>query len=219
MKSGLQDNTKKNTKETIVETARQLFNQHGVETITVRHIAQEIGISHGNLCYHFPRKEDIIFTLYRRVVEGMNSQVALWKPEDLNLGMVLGALHQSYALQYHYKFLMIDFVNIMRRIPEIREDFRRVFEIRKQQFAFALMLLQQQSTLRKDIPPEQLERLLLQNYLLGDFWMSESEILYTGEETEKTRFYADIASGLLYPYLTAKGKKEFAAFYERLNQG
>ncbi|MCU0424609.1 MAG: TetR/AcrR family transcriptional regulator [Candidatus Kapabacteria bacterium] len=219
MKSASQDNTKNNTKETILETARVLFNQHGVESITVRHIAQEIGISHGNLCYHFPRKENIIFTLYRRVVEGMSAQVALWKPEDLSLALILTALHQSYALQYHYKFLMVDFVNIMRRIPEIREDFRQIFTVRKEQFAFALVMMQHQGVLRKDIPPKQLEYLLLQNYLLGDFWMSESEILYDGEEQHKPRFYADIAAGLMFPYLTAKGRKEYARFYEELDKG
>jgi AcrR family transcriptional regulator len=207
---------KKSTKENILETALMLFNKNGVEAVTVRHIAQEIGISHGNLCYHFPRKEDIIFTLYNQVVEGMSAQVALWKPDEIRLSMILGALHESYALQYKYKFLMVDFVNIMRRIPEIREHFRQIFEMRKQQFAFALALLHGQGVLRRDIPTEHYDRLIYQNYLLGDFWMSESEILFTGEESAKCRFYADIACGLMYPYLSAKGRREYAKFYETL---
>jgi AcrR family transcriptional regulator len=207
---------KKSTKDKILETALMLFNNNGVEAVTVRHIAQELGISHGNVCYHFPRKEDIIFTLYNQVVEGMSAQIALWKPDEMRLGMMLGALHESYALQYQYKFLMVDFVNIMRRIPEIREHFRQMFEVRKQQFAFALALLHGQGVLRSDIPSEQYDRLMYQNYLLGDFWMSESEILFTGEESEKCRFYADVACGLLYPYLTAKGRREYAKFYEKL---
>lgn len=207
---------KKTTKEKILETALNQFNQYGTEAVTVRHIAQELGISHGNLCYHFPRKEDIIFTLYNQVVEGMSAQVAFWKPDSIRLKMLLTALHESYALQYKYKFLMIDFVNIMRRIPEIREHFRQIFEVRKQQFSFALALLHGQGVLRRDIPSEQYDKLIYQNYLLGDFWMSESEILFTGEESAKCRFYADIACSLLYPYLSAKGRREYAKFYENL---
>ncbi len=200
------------TKERIVETSRVLFNEHGVEAVTVRHIADAVGISHGNLCYHFPRKEDIILRHYHAVVEGMNAQVAAWNPEHLNLSMILEALLKSYELQYHHKFLMVEFVNIMRRIPEIREHFRSLFEVRKQQFGFVLMLLQHKGSI-KGMSEIERERISLHNYLMGDFWMSESEILYTGEEAEKCRFYAHLASALLYPYLTARGRKEFDAFW------
>ncbi|TAE30389.1 MAG: TetR/AcrR family transcriptional regulator [Candidatus Kapaibacterium sp.] len=201
------------TKERIVETSRILFNEHGVEAVTVRHIADAVGISHGNLCYHFPRKEDIILRHYHAVVEGMNAQVAAWNPEHLNLSMILDALLKSYELQYHHKFLMVEFVNIMRRIPEIREHFRSLFAVRKQQFGFALMLLQHKNII-KEMSDVERERISLHNYLMGDFWMSEAEILYAGEESEKCRFYAHLASALLYPYLTARGRKEFDAFWE-----
>lgn len=206
------------TKERILNTARMLFNQQGVEAVTVRHIAQELGISHGNLCYHFPRKEDIIFTLYNQVVEGMSAEVAAWKPESITLSMVLYALHKSYELQYSHKFLMVDFVNIMRRIPEIKEHFREIFELRKQQFGFVLLLLKEQGVLRKDIPDIQYQYFSLHSYILGDFWMSESEILYSGKEEDKCRFYATLAGNLFYPYLTAKGRREFDKFYGALKE-
>ena len=200
------------TKERIVETSRILFNEYGVESVTVRHIADAVGISHGNLCYHFPRKEDIILRHYHTVVEGMNAQVAAWNPEHLTLAMILDALLKSYELQHHHKFLMVEFVNIMRRIPEIREHFRSLFEVRKQQFGFVLMLLQHKNII-KEMSDSERERITLHNYLMGDFWMSEAEILYTGEESEKCRFYAHLASALLYPYLTARGRREFDAFW------
>jgi AcrR family transcriptional regulator len=213
----IKESIKNSIKERILEVARTMFNEHGVEAVTVRHLAEELGMSHGNLCYHFPRKEDIIFTLYNRIVEGMSAQVALWNPDKITLSMVLGALHASYELQYHYKFLMIDFVNIMRRIPEIRTHFQAIFSLRKQQFSLVLGLLQEAKLIKSDIPSEQREYLILQNYLMGDFWMSESEILYTGKEADKCRFYARIGTSLLYPYLTAKGQREYTEFYENLD--
>lgn len=211
-------NDKKNTKENILETARQLFNEHGVEAVTVRHIAGELGISHGNLCYHFPRKEDIIFKLYGRIVEGMSAELARQTPDNITLSTVLEALHHSYELQYHYKFLMIDFVNIMRRIPEIRENFREIFDVRKQQFSFLIALLQHQGLFRTDIPAEQIERFILQSYLMGDFWMSESEILFIGKEPDKSRFYATLAGSMFFPYLTAKGRHEYEQFYRQYQE-
>jgi AcrR family transcriptional regulator len=202
------------TKEKIVETAKELFNQHGVEAVTVRHIAKELAISHGNLCYHFPRKEDIIVALYNRVVEGMSEQIALWKPDKISLAMVLEAMRVSFALQYDYKFLMVDFVNIMRRIPEIQEHFRQIFVLRKQQFAAVLKLLQQHGTLRKDISDEQYEYLTSITYIIGDFWMSEGEILYMGREEDKLMFYSKLACSLLVPYLTKRELREYTAYID-----
>ena len=57
-----------NTKEKIIRTSIALFNLHGERAITTNHIASNLGISPGNLYYHFKNKEDIIrniFNLYR----------------------------------------------------------------------------------------------------------------------------------------------------------
>ncbi len=51
------------TPERILSTALRLFNQFGVDRVPVYKIAAEIGISPGNLTYHFPRKQDIIYQL------------------------------------------------------------------------------------------------------------------------------------------------------------
>ncbi len=57
------------TKEKILEAARELFNKEGIDAITTRHVAARLGISHGNLCYHYPRKEILIEKLYYELVE------------------------------------------------------------------------------------------------------------------------------------------------------
>ncbi|WP_240510954.1 TetR/AcrR family transcriptional regulator [Algoriphagus antarcticus] len=45
------------TKEKILLTAIKLYNPSGVQIITSRHIAAEMGISHGNLDCHYKTKE------------------------------------------------------------------------------------------------------------------------------------------------------------------
>ena len=57
-----------NTKEKIIHTSISLFNENGERAITTNHIASSLGMSPGNLYYHFKNKEDIIrhiFALYR----------------------------------------------------------------------------------------------------------------------------------------------------------
>lgn len=51
------------TRAHILECARRLFNAHGYSQVSMRAIAQEVGISPGNLTYHFPQKADIVEAL------------------------------------------------------------------------------------------------------------------------------------------------------------
>ena len=51
------------TKDKILVTALQLLNEHGVKSVTIRDIAAEMGISHGNLGYHYANMELIIYAL------------------------------------------------------------------------------------------------------------------------------------------------------------
>ncbi|UWD49400.1 TetR/AcrR family transcriptional regulator [Clostridioides difficile] len=48
------------TKKDIILTACNLFNIHGYNSISMRDIANELGISVGNLTYYFKKKEDLI---------------------------------------------------------------------------------------------------------------------------------------------------------------
>ncbi|MEM7023448.1 MAG: helix-turn-helix domain-containing protein [Pseudomonadota bacterium] len=48
------------TAERIVEAARRRFNQRGYSATSLHEIAASIGISQGNLTYHFPSKRDLV---------------------------------------------------------------------------------------------------------------------------------------------------------------
>lgn len=54
-------------KEKIIYTALKLFNESGSNSVTTNHIADKMGISPGNLYYHFANKKEII----RKILEIM----------------------------------------------------------------------------------------------------------------------------------------------------
>ena len=56
----------KNTKDKILKTAERLYNQLGLESVSIRGIASEMGISHGNLMYHFENKETLTRALLQK---------------------------------------------------------------------------------------------------------------------------------------------------------
>lgn len=61
-----------NTKTKILTAALHLFNQHGLVNVRLQQIANEVGISVGNLAYHYYSKEAIVKAIDQKVVAGLN---------------------------------------------------------------------------------------------------------------------------------------------------
>ena len=53
-----------NTRERIVHSSLELFNQQGERSVSTNHIAAHMEMSPGNLYYHFPNKQAIIAELF-----------------------------------------------------------------------------------------------------------------------------------------------------------
>jgi AcrR family transcriptional regulator len=222
------------TRERILEAARILFNKHGTDEVSTRHIATELGMSHGNLCYHFPRKEDIIEALYKQLAERMNAQVLALQPSStqepkrtsgssrkktmaqntqpqMTLESLLVGTVRSFEVLYEYKFLMLDFVSIMRKLPSVREHYTELVRIRKQQFSALRAYCIAEGWMKSETASRFDTTMNEAMFIVGDFWMASAEILYEGEESAKIPYYAKVMEALIVPLLTEKGLRALAA--------
>src|SRR5687768_18251967 len=69
------------TKDRIVTAAVELFNASSVGAVTTNHIAAHLGISPGNLYYHYANKEEIV----RAAFDRMNAEAdLLWEQPPAN---------------------------------------------------------------------------------------------------------------------------------------
>ncbi len=64
------------TKNKIIEAAIQLFNEKGLSNVRLQQIADETGISVGNLAYHYSNKDLIVTSVYERLFEEFSEILA-----------------------------------------------------------------------------------------------------------------------------------------------
>lgn len=197
------------TKEKILHTARDLFNEKGLESTSAKNIAATLKISDGNLRYHFRTKEDLVYALYMQLVEAFNQQLMQFEAQKFTLKQVYQSLTFVYSRLYAYRFLMADFVAIMRKYPKIQEHYRSLTQTRKQQFAQFTEVLTQEGIFKNDIPASQYAHMTEQLSLLSDAWIGHAEVLYEGDEQQKLKHYIMLAFSMLVPYLTTKGMYEY----------
>jgi len=195
---------RKDTKERILDAALHLFNNQSVDQVTIREVAKKAGISHGNLCYHFPNIESLVENLYKRLAAEQDELFLKMTGQEVSLPFLRSSSAQSFQLLYKYKFLMLDFVSIMRKSKFIREHYRKLYKLRKEQFRMLFSWLLKEGYLRPEIYPGHYDKVVEQLFIIGDFWIASSEILYEGKEKDKLPYYTDIVDQVLFPYLTEK---------------
>ena len=114
------------TRERIVETSLQLFNRDGAPNVTTADIADEMGISPGNLYYHFRNKDQIIaeiFAAFEQRLGGLFTAPAgrLADVEDLWL-----VLHLLFEAMWDYRFVYRDLDEMLSRNPRLESRFSRL---------------------------------------------------------------------------------------------
>ncbi|GAB3506109.1 TetR/AcrR family transcriptional regulator [Emticicia fontis] len=198
------------TKQRILQTSLHLFNQYGIDAVTVRHIAKELGMSHGNLCYHFPNTDAIAETLYEQLIAELNQVIeepAVFSTTNLRAFYKLCAF--VFEKLYNYKFLIQDFISITRRNPGLKQKHRDLLTSRRIFLRIGIDAGIQAGFLKPDIIEGQYENFFNQLFIIGDFWLASAEILFEGKEEDKLPTYLNIAFTLIIPYLTEKGLNEY----------
>ena len=197
------------TKEKIARTALAVFNRRGTELVTVRELAQEVGISHGNLCYHFPTTDAIVRHLYFALVDELDAAIQAMQNQTQNPADIFKGTRVLFDLLYKYRFLMLNFVDLMRRLPDINKHFRKLQERRREEFKQLFGMLVKAELMRPELYPGFFDDLNVNMAILGDFWISHAEIHFAGKEKDKLDFYYRVTSSFFLPLLTEKGLEVF----------
>jgi AcrR family transcriptional regulator len=84
------------TREKIQAVALELFAEHGYEKTSLREIAERLDVTKAALYYHFNTKEDIVVSLFDKLLADMDEIIA-WLREQPRTPETRQALIQRYA--------------------------------------------------------------------------------------------------------------------------
>ncbi|GAB4399051.1 MAG: hypothetical protein OHK0053_18630 [Microscillaceae bacterium] len=201
------------TKEKILKTALDLFNNEGVELVSLRQIARALEISDGNLRYYFKSKEDLVVQLYENMLEEMEANLVLKQQPNVDLAGVLRQIRIGLDIQYKYKFILINLVEICRKIALIRKHYREATRRRNEAFHLITEQLIARGYLREDSSLPHRQNIFTIYHILGNFWAIEADLQGETDHACIINYFFRVNSSLIEPYLTEKGKIAFEQYF------
>ena len=111
------------TKTRILDTALNLFNRAGERNVTTNHIAEGLGISPGNLYYHYRNKAAIVAALFERYQEQIRDLLTVpeepltWQDKMRYFEGILESMWQA-------RFLHRDLAHFLHQDAELRRRYK-----------------------------------------------------------------------------------------------
>ena len=115
------------TAERILEVTLELFNRFGEPNVSTTLISAELGISPGNLYYHYPAKDDRINTLFDRYEKALGEILQAADGVE-NVEDAWLFLHMLFELIWGYRFLYRDLNDLLSKNRRLETHFQFVLK-------------------------------------------------------------------------------------------
>ena len=113
------------TAERILDVTLELFNRFGEPNVSTTLISAEVGISPGNLYYHYPAKEELVNGLFDRYEQRLRELLAA-ADEVGNVEDAWLFFHVLFELIWQYRFLYRDLDDLLSRNRRLETRFQGV---------------------------------------------------------------------------------------------
>ncbi len=156
----------KGTRTRILESCRVLFNERGPAEVTTSEIAAAVGISEGNLHYHFRKKQQIVIALFEdfnKALHDMPAGADVVGPP----GTQRRYLSHWFNLMWEWRFL--HYANVYRLVPALRprlKDWAATMQSKVRQTLEAMRDAGELNASDADI-----DRLVVNAWIVGTYWI------------------------------------------------
>lgn len=193
------------TKERIIERAIVLFNQDGIFNVTLRDIANDIGISVGNLTYHFKKKNDLILAI---VNQQRSDRLAFFSQTNLDFVGLNNVLSQMYFHHKKYSYYFEEYVVLGKQYPEIQKIQQEVNQELVSFWIYTLHSFTEKGLIRKEQYPRQYSLFAQCLVMISSFWSYQKDFNYAATLEREQDFRNNIWS-MIIPCFTSCGDQEY----------
>lgn len=195
------------TKQKILAVARTLFNDYGYNSVSLRDIAKAVGISEGNLTYHFKKKENLIESLLIEAVDTFPTGT----PQTLEeLDAIFEDLQQNVQKNLYF---FLHYAQLSQSSPEIcqKQSIRYGKLLEKLKRAF--QNLNEAGLVRDEVFSGEYDNMIDTLYMSIIYWAPFMELKKTAhaDNTE----YRNYAWNSMYHLLTEKGRSKLQEIIQR----
>ncbi len=189
------------TRDRILEVCRTLFNERGPAEVTTSEIAQCVGISEGNLHYHFRRKEQLLVALFDQF------EAALDRAGTPQAGLAhLPEPHRAYLAGWFntmWEWRLFYAAGVYRLAPSLQPRLMKLTDRGQMQIKSTLNGLVESGLLRAE--PAEIGRLVVNAWIVASYWIDYLRSRQGVETIARDHLrwgYAQVEA-LFVPYATA----------------
>jgi AcrR family transcriptional regulator len=112
------------TRERIIRASLELFNTQGERNVTTNHIAAHMGISPGNLYYHFRNKQAVIAELMQRYEAQVDQFLRLPEERPVVIEDKAVYMERLLAAMWQFRFLHRDLEHLLESDAQLAERYQ-----------------------------------------------------------------------------------------------
>ena len=198
------------TRSRILAASLRLFNEQGEANVTTGMIAAELGMSPGNLYYHFRNKDQIVEQLFARFEERIDVQPSPAPGSAEAIEDLWLYLHLMFEGIWEYRFLYRNLDDLVARSRRLRERFNRIGE---RKFAAVVALCEQLVRARAmRAQPGEIRALARNVLVVATYWLNYRALGRTANASPAGDS-ADLGQGafqvmaLIAPYLQGDARR------------
>lgn len=198
------------TAERILEVTLELFNRFGEPNVSTTLISAELGISPGNLYYHYPAKDELINSLFDRYESALDE--LLRAADDVaNVEDAWLFFHMLFELIWRYRFLYRDLNDLLSKNRRLEMHFQFVLKNKAKAVQEVLDGLVRGGAMR--IEPRDVEPVATAMVVVLTYWLSFEYVRDPRRALEPETAAAALLRGafhvlsLLLPYLEASQRE------------
>ena len=203
------------TAQRILEHARRAFNERGVAAVGVREIARDLGLSPGNVSYHFATKE-VLITALMRDAHARNNALVEKPPPGEGFEQVEAIVRGFMRRDVENQWFVRDLAGLLVTFPELRplhEEMQRARDVRTERI---LARLVSAGLLDGARVKQRLPELRLQLFTQVFFWLSSAILVAPdGDPADRLELHLRAAMALLLPVCTPSGRRKLESRLDR----